>query len=150
VLTTCGNVCLHQEKTGLTGPDQAEEVARMVKAYVEGLCWVMAYYYDGVASWTWYTLSSISVSCSVQDTCAHNPNTIEFCLVRPDEGSSCCLCSADVTAAQCLAKLRRAVKGVLHQGLLAACAGSTPSTTRRSPRTCAACRSWASASNWVR
>jgi 5'-3' exonuclease len=56
VLTTCGNVCLHQEKTGLTGPDQAEEVARMVKAYVEGLCWVMAYYYDGVASWTWCVL----------------------------------------------------------------------------------------------
>jgi len=43
-----------QEKTGLTGPEQAEEVHKMVKSYVEGLCWVMAYYYDGVVSWTWY------------------------------------------------------------------------------------------------
>lgn len=42
-----------QEKTGLLGPDQAAVVHQMVKAYVEGLCWVMAYYYDGVASWTW-------------------------------------------------------------------------------------------------
>ena len=60
---------LHQEKTGLTGPDQAEEVARMVKAYVEGLCWVMAYYYDGVASWTWCLLGFPHSICSRKCAC---------------------------------------------------------------------------------
>ncbi|CAG9467433.1 unnamed protein product [Pedinophyceae sp. YPF-701] len=44
----------YAEKFGVEGPalrDKAREVAR---AFVEGLVWVMRYYYDGVASWTWY------------------------------------------------------------------------------------------------
>jgi hypothetical protein len=46
--------CL-QEKFGVpAGPAQAAVIADLVKAYVEGLCWVMRYYYDGVASWTWF------------------------------------------------------------------------------------------------
>ena len=45
----------YTEKLGLPpGEEQQKAVASMVKSYVEGLCWVMRYYYDGVASWTWY------------------------------------------------------------------------------------------------
>jgi 5'-3' exoribonuclease 2 len=35
-------------------PGQQDEIIRkIVGAYVEGLCWVMRYYYEGVASWEW-------------------------------------------------------------------------------------------------
>ena len=44
----------YREKLGTT-PDTQETVrAAVSKAFVEGLVWVMRYYYDGVASWTWY------------------------------------------------------------------------------------------------
>ncbi len=36
-----------QEKLGLPPDQQHEVVNEMVKAYVEGLCWVMHYYYEG-------------------------------------------------------------------------------------------------------
>lgn len=44
----------YEEKLKIPAQQQAPEVAKLVKAYVEGLCWVMKYYYDGVASWTWF------------------------------------------------------------------------------------------------
>lgn len=34
---------------------QKEELIKpMVEAYVQGICWVAAYYFDKVASWTWF------------------------------------------------------------------------------------------------
>ncbi|CAL8463003.1 g2537 [Coccomyxa elongata] len=44
----------YKAKTGVEGLEQAEMVRGMVQEYVRGLCWVMRYYYDGVASWTWF------------------------------------------------------------------------------------------------
>jgi 5'-3' exoribonuclease 2 len=38
---------------GAAPEQQAPIIAAIVKSYVEGLCWVMSYYYEGVASWEW-------------------------------------------------------------------------------------------------
>jgi len=38
---------------GAPPQDQPAVIADIVKSYVEGLCWVMKYYYEGVASWEW-------------------------------------------------------------------------------------------------
>lgn len=35
-------------------PDDIEFRHKVARAYVEGLCWVLLYYYQGCASWTWY------------------------------------------------------------------------------------------------
>ena len=45
----------YEQKFGLSEPeDQATLVADLRRCYVEGLCWVMRYYFDGVASWRWF------------------------------------------------------------------------------------------------
>lgn len=45
----------YEQKFGISDPvEQVELAKKLCNAYVEGLCWVMRYYFDGVASWTWY------------------------------------------------------------------------------------------------
>ncbi|KAG2453813.1 hypothetical protein HYH02_002020 [Chlamydomonas schloesseri] len=44
----------HEKLKVPTGPSQQRILHSIVQAYVEGLCWVMRYYYEGVASWRWF------------------------------------------------------------------------------------------------
>lgn len=45
----------YEQKFGIAaGPEQDELIAELSKAFVEGLCWVMRYYFEGVASWRWF------------------------------------------------------------------------------------------------
>ncbi|GIL52742.1 hypothetical protein Vafri_8538 [Volvox africanus] len=44
----------HEKLKMPTGPSQERILQSVVQAYTEGLCWVMKYYYEGVASWRWF------------------------------------------------------------------------------------------------
>jgi 5'-3' exonuclease len=45
----------YEQKFGISeGPEQEELISQLSRAFVEGLCWVMRYYFDGVASWRWF------------------------------------------------------------------------------------------------
>ena len=43
----------YEQKFGV-GIEDADFRWNCAKHYVEGLCWVLAYYYNGCPSWTWY------------------------------------------------------------------------------------------------
>ncbi|XP_073013753.1 5'-3' exoribonuclease 3-like [Typha latifolia] len=45
----------YSEKFSVKSSDEIESVRkRMVEKYMEGLCWVLRYYFAGVCSWSWY------------------------------------------------------------------------------------------------
>lgn len=45
------NMALPDELRGLT---TEEHINRLVAAYIEGICWCLKYYFDGVPSWRWH------------------------------------------------------------------------------------------------
>lgn len=45
----------YEQKFGISEEaEQAHLIVDLRRSYVEGLCWVMQYYFDGVASWRWF------------------------------------------------------------------------------------------------
>ena len=58
-----------QEKMGTPADQQDELVRDMVQKYVEGLCWVMAYYYEGMLSYIWQEQGRCHIDADLSSTC---------------------------------------------------------------------------------
>ncbi|KAI8904422.1 exoribonculease Dhp1 [Gorgonomyces haynaldii] len=70
----------YQSKFQVDIGDQAFR-KEVVRAYTEGLCWVLRYYYQGVASWHWYYPYHYSPFAS--DFYLLDDKPVEFTLGRP-------------------------------------------------------------------
>ncbi|XP_057964930.1 5'-3' exoribonuclease 3-like isoform X2 [Malania oleifera] len=45
----------YMEKLSAEGPGEIESTRKeVIQKYIEGLCWVLQYYFSGVPSWTWF------------------------------------------------------------------------------------------------
>jgi 5'-3' exonuclease len=70
----------YSEKFGPDGLKPAFTV-KLCQSYIEGLSWVMAYYYSGVVSWPWYYPYHYAPFAS--DLMNTDSMKIEFCLGAP-------------------------------------------------------------------
>lgn len=57
------------------------EVHRVIESYVEGLSWVMRYYYEGCCSWSWFYPYHFAPFCS--DVIAPETVDVKFELGTP-------------------------------------------------------------------
>ncbi|KAL5767398.1 hypothetical protein ACOSQ2_014181 [Xanthoceras sorbifolium] len=72
----------YAEKFEAKHPDDRERVRRhVVTKYIEGICWVMRYYYEGVCSWQWFYPYHYAPFAS--DFCDINQLKFHFTLGEP-------------------------------------------------------------------
>ena len=78
----------YHEKFGITTGDGASDQDlmfhnRIVKSYLEGLEWVLQYYYNGVCSWSWFYPFHYAPMASDMKNMGEMHKTIKFTLGKP-------------------------------------------------------------------